>query len=290
MKDNYLVKAYCMHETIRIYAAITTGIVKHNQEIFNLYPTSCAAMSRVLTMASIMSCTYKSDDSLNIYVKGDGPIGKITVEARNGNVRGYCQNPGVLLVGKDGKQDVSFGIGNGLIEIVKDLHLRQPFSGTSEIIAGDIAKDFTYYFAKSEQIPSAVGLSEVFNDDEASTIKYAGGFLVQVMPGCSDEDLTKIEARLSTMKPLSEMLKEGYSALDIINEITEGDYVELETRELTSNCPCSKERFERGLLTLKKGDLLEILEQDKKAEIICNFCNKKYIFEEDDLKSIINRK
>ncbi len=290
MKDNYLVKAYCMHETVRIYAAITTGIVKHNQKIFNLYPTSCAALGRTLTMGAIMSCTYKNDDTLNIYVKGDGPIGKITIEATNGNVRGYCENPGVLLIGKDGKQDLSFGVGNGEITVVKDLHLRQPFSGSSEIISGEIAKDFTYYFTKSEQIPSAVGLSEVFDDDEAATIKAAGGFLVQVMPGCKEEDLLKLEDRLSKMKPLSEMLKEGYTALEIINEITDGDYIELEERELTSNCKCSKERFSRGLLTLKKSDLLEILEQDHKALITCNFCNKQYTFTEDDLKELIDAK
>lgn len=290
MKDNYLVKAYCMHETVRIYAAITTGIVKTNQERFNLYPTSCAALGRTLTMAAIMSCTYKSNDSLNIYVKGDGPIGKITVEATNGNVRGYCENPGILLLDKDGRQNLSFGVGNGEITVVKDLHLRQPFSGSSEIISGEIAKDFTYYFTKSEQIPSAVGLSEVFNNDDTASIKVSGGFLVQVMPGCKEEDLVKLETKLSHMKPLSEMLTLGYSALDIINEITDGDYIELEERELTTNCPCNKERFQRGLLTLKKADLLEILEQDKKAEITCNFCNKKYLFDENDLKELIEEK
>ena len=245
---SYLQKAYCMNQTVRIYAAITTDIVKHAQEIFNLWPTSCAALGRTLTIGAIMSCTYKNQDFLNIKVNGDGPIGRITVEATDGHVRGFVQNPGVYLSYNNGKLNVKDGVGSGYIEVIKDLHMRHPFSSTCEIVSGEIAEDFTYYFAKSEQIPSSVGLGVLF--DTESKVKAAGGFLIQIMPGCKDEYITKLENKLSTLKSCSQMIDEGYTATDIINEITDGDYQLLETRELDYRCNCSKERFEKGLKSL----------------------------------------
>lgn len=283
--DNYLQKAYCMNQTVRIYAAITTDIVKHAEEIFNLWPTSCSALGRVLTIAAIMSCTYKNDDYLTIKVLGDGPIGKIIVGANDGKVRGFCENPGVDLRYNDGRQAVAKAVGNGQIEVIKDLHMRVPFSSSSEIISGEIAEDFTYYFAKSEQIPSSVGLGVLF--DKESKVKAAGGFLIQVMPGCKEEYLQKLEEKLANLKSCSTMIDEGYSAEDIINEITDGDYQLLETKELKYECTCSKERFERGLLSLGKDELQAMIDEDHKAEINCNFCNKKYIFSENDLKSLV---
>lgn len=285
MKD-YLQKAYCMHQTVRIYAAITTDIVKYVQDAFNMWPTSCAALGRTLTMGAIMSCTYKNDDFLNIKVMGDGPIGQITVEAHDGKVRGFCENPGVYLSYNNGHLNVKDGVGAGLIEVIKDLHMRQPFSSTSEIISGEIAEDFTYYFAKSEQIPSSVGLGVLF--DKESKVKAAGGFLIQIMPGCKDEYITILEERLKEIKSCSTMIDEGYTAEDIINEITGGDYQLLETKELSYECNCSKDRFRRGLKTLGKDQLLEILNNDHKCEITCNFCNKKYEFDENDLQEIID--
>ena len=283
---SYLQKAYCMNQTVRIYAAITTDIVKHAQDIFNLWPTSCAALGRTLTIGAIMSCTYKNQDFLNIKINGDGPIGRITVEATDGHVRGFVQNPGVYLSYNNGKLNVKDGVGAGYIEVIKDLHMRHPFSSTCEIISGEIAEDFTYYFAKSEQIPSSVGLGVLF--DTESKVKAAGGFLIQIMPGCKDEYITKLEKKLSTLKSCSQMIDEGYTATDIINEITDGDYQLLETMELDYRCNCSKEKFEKGLKSIGKAELLDILNNDKKAEITCNFCNNKYGFTEDDLKNIID--
>ena len=283
--DNYLQKAYCMHQTVRIYAAITTEMVRKVQDAFNMWPTSIQALGRTLTIGAIMSCTYKNDDFINIKINCDGPIGQIIVEGHDGNVRGCIQNPGVFLENNDGSVNITHGVGNGEIEVIKDLHLRQPFSSSCEIIKGDIANDFTYYFAKSEQIPSSVGLGIAF--DKEYKVKSAGGFLIQVMPGCSDEDLTKLENKLKTLKPCTKMIEEGYSAEDIIKEITEGDYELLETRELKYECNCSYERFENGLRTLGKEQLLDIINNDHKCEITCNFCNKKYAFDENYLNKII---
>lgn len=284
---NYLQKAYCMNDTVRIYAAITTDIVAHYQEIFNMWPTSTAALGRTLTIAAIMSCTYKSGEYLNIKVNGDGPIGPITVEATDGNVRGFVHNPGVYLSYNNGKLNVKDGVGAGFIEVTKDLHMRQPFQSTCEIVSGEIAEDFTYYFAKSEQIPSSVGLGVLTSPE--GKVMAAGGFLIQVMPGCTDEDITKLENKLANLKSASSMINEGYTATDIINEITDGDYKLLEERELNYFCNCSKERFERGLISLGDKELTTILEEDKKAEITCNFCNKKYQFTSTDLEALIAR-
>lgn len=284
---NYLQKAYCMNQTVRIYAAITTDIVRHAQEIFNLWPSSCALLGRTLTIAAIMSCTYKNGEYLNIKVDGDGPAGRITVEATDGKVRGFITNPGVYLQYNDGAINICDALGAGMIEVIKDLYMRQPFSSSAEIVSGDIANDFTYYFAKSEQIPSSVGLGEIF-DNDTDKIKAAGGFLIQIMPGCTEEIITKLENKLNNLKSCSQMIHEGYSAEDIINEITDGDYQLLETRELKYECPCSKERFRRGIKAIGYTEIKDILDIDKKAEITCNFCNTKYVFDEDDLNSILD--
>lgn len=281
---NYLQKAYCMHETVRIYAAVTTDIVSHYQKVFNMWPTSCAALGRTLTIGAIMSATYKSGEYLNIKIEGDGPIGKIVVEATDGNVRGFVENPGVYLTYNNGHLDVKDAIGNGSLEVIKDLHMRAPFSSSVELVSGEIAEDFSYFFAKSEQIPSAVGLGVLFDND--SKVKASGGFLIQIMPGCKDEDITKLENKLKEIKPCSQMIDEGYTPEDIIREITDGDYMLLETKELNYFCNCSKDRFRRGIKSLGSTEIKDILNTDKKAEITCNFCNTKYEFDEKELNEI----
>ena len=283
---NYLQKAYCFDGTVRIYAAITTDIVQRLQKMHNLWPTSCAALGRTITIGAIMSCTYKAGEHLTIKVIGDGPIGQITVEATDGHVRGYVHNPGVYLSYNNGKLAVGQAVGAGYIEVIKNLHMRQPFSSTSEIISGEIAEDFTYYFAKSEQIPSSVGLGVLFDND--SNVKAAGGFLIQVMPGCKEETLVKLENKLANLKSCSKMIDEGYTAIDMINEITDGDYQPLEEKELDLYCPCSRERFSAGLKSLGVDELTSILVEDKKATITCNFCNTTYEFNEAELQQLID--
>lgn len=284
--NNYLQKAYAFDGTVRIYAAITTELVQKAQKIHQLWPTSCAALGRCLTIAGIMSCTYKCNEHLTIKVCGDGPIGQITMEATDGHVRGFVHNPGVYLSYNNGKLNVGDAVGkNGYIEVIKDLHMRTPFSSTSELVSGEIAEDFTYYFAKSEQIPSSVGLGVLLDPD--GNVKAAGGFLIQIMPGCKEETLSKLEYRLKNIKSCSEMISEGYSAEEMIQLITEGDYELLETKELSYFCPCSKERFKKGLISLGKEEILDILTTDHKASITCNFCQKTYEFNEDDLKEIL---
>lgn len=284
---NYLQKAYAFDGTVRIYAAITTELCKEAQNIHNLWPTSAAALGRTLTIAAIMSSTYKSNEHLTIKVCGDGPIGQITIETTNGLVRGFVQNPGVYLSYNNGKLNVADGVGrNGYIEVIKDLHLRQPFSSTCELTSGEIADDFTYYFAKSEQIPSSVGLGVLF--DTNSKVCAAGGFLIQIMPGCKEETINILENKLLKLKSCSTMVQEGYSAEEMIAEITDGNYELLETKELGYYCPCNSDRFKRGLLSLGKKELETILKEDHKIDITCNFCQKNYHFTEQELKEMID--
>ena len=284
---SYLQKAYCMNQTVRIYAAITTDLANEAMSIHHLWPTSAAALSRVLTIAAIMSCTYKAGEYLNINIRGNGPVCPITVEATDGKVRGFVHNPGVYLKDRSGKIVVKDGVGNdGLIEVIKYLHLREPFSSTSQLISGEIAEDFTYYFAQSEQIPSAVGLGESFNSD--ASIRACGGFLIQIMPGCSDESITKLEQKLKNLKSCAKMIEEGYTAIDIIREITDGDYQLLETKELSYCCPCSKSRFRNSLKLLGQEELKDILKTDHHASITCQFCGSHYEFDETELTEMLN--
>lgn len=286
MKD-HLQKAYCMNQTCRIYAAITTHLSQEAQKIHHLWPTSAAALSRTLTISAIMSCTYKSQERLTIKITGDGPVCPITVEASDGAVRGYVHNPGVFLTYSKGGIAVKEGVGNsGMIEVIKDLHMRIPFSSSAPLKSGEIAEDFTYYFALSEQIPSSVGLGEKF--DREGNLIASGGFLLQVMPGCSEEHIARLEKKLASLKSCAEMIEQGYTPEDIIDEITDGDYQILETKELNYFCPCSRNRFEKGLLSLGKQELLQILKEDHKASLTCQFCNKTYEFDEKDLQKLID--
>lgn len=283
---DYLVKAYCYNGTARIYAAITTDIVKEAQKIHKLWPTSTAALGRVLTIGAIMSCTYKSNEHLTIRLNGDGPIGMITAEVCNGNVRGFVHNPGVYLTKKDGSNSLEYGVGNkGLLQVTKDLNMRAPFTSTAELVSGEIAMDFANYFTSSEQIPSGVGLGEFI--DASNNVIAAGGFLLQIMPGCKDEDITRLENRLSEITSVSKMVHNGYTPEDIINEITEGNYEVLETKELKYQCDCNKERFYKGIKSIGEKQIMEIITEDHGAEVTCHFCNKKYTFSEDELKSML---
>lgn len=285
MKD-YLIKAYAFDGTVRIYTAVTTDLVAHAQEIHDLWPTSAAAFGRLLTVSIIMGAMYADDQELTIRVEGDGPIGSmVATTTAKGEVRGYVENPHVFLQYNTGKLNVGQSVGNGFIHVTKDLKLRSMFTSSSEIQTGEIAEDFAYYFTASEQIPSAVGLGVLVNDD--NKILSSGGFILQVMPGCKKETIDKIEKRISNLLPISEMIKKGYSPEDIMNKISGDDYQHLETLDLNYYCNCSREKFEKGLISLGKDQLTEIIEGDKEAETVCHFCNTKYKFTEQDLKNLL---
>lgn len=288
MKD-YLVKAYAFDGTVRIYAASTTHLVDEARKIHHTYPAASAAFGRLLTASLIMGAMYSEDQTLTIRVNGNGPIGKmITKVDAHGHVKGTLENPQVHFSYKD-KLAVGMVVGNqGHIHVTKDLKIRDVFTSSSEIQTGEIAEDFTYYFAKSEQIPSSVGLGVLVN--EKNEVFASGGFILQVMPGVKENTITKIENNIKNMKPISSLIELGKTPEEIIEEITQGDHELVEEMDLSYQCDCSKERFKKGLATLDVSELNDIIKDEKPIHITCDFCKTEYEFSLEEIKSIKDNK
>ena len=284
MKD-YSVKAYCFGKNVRIFACNSTELVEKARQLHGMWPTSAAALGRALTVAAMMSLMYKMGEHLTYKIDGNGPIGEMMIEASFGTVKGSIHNPEVFMQYNDGHLAVGKAVGNdGYIWVTKDLHMRKAFTSIAELQTGEIGDDFTYYFASSEQIPSSVGVGVLVNED--NSIQAAGGFILQVMPGCPEVVLDLIESRLKELRPVSEMVNAGLTPEEIINEVTGGDYEILESHPINYHCDCSKERFAKGISTLGVDEINQIIEEDGKAEILCHFCRTKYEFNKEELIEI----
>lgn len=284
MKD-YVCKALAYNKMVRIYSASSTNLVEEARKIHGLWPTSCAALGRVLTVAAMISTNYKADEHLTFRIESDGMIDLTVVEACHGQVRGFVSNPEVFLQYNNGHLAVGKAIGKGYLHVIKDLNLKQPFSTTVDLQTGEIGDDFTYYFASSEQTPSSVGVGVLVNPDNSCSA--AGGFILQLMPGCSDDIITKIENKLNSIMPISEMVSKGYTPEDIIKELAD-DYEILEKNDISYYCPCTRDRFYKGIMSLGKKEIEDIINTDGKAEVLCNFCKKNYIFDKTDLESMLS--
>lgn len=283
--NDYTVKAYCFNDNVRIYACNSTNLVETSRKLHGTWPTATAALGRALTVVAMMSLMYKMGEHLTFKIDGNGPIGEMIIDATYGKVKGSIHNPEVFLQYNDGHLAVGKAVGNdGYIAVTKDLHMRKPFTSISRLQTGEIGDDFTYYFASSEQIPSSVGVGVLVNPD--NSCMAAGGFILQVMPGCPDEVISKIEERLKNIKPVSTMIQEGYTPEEIINEITEGDYRILEKENIKYECECSKDRFAKGIASLGEKELDDIIKTEGKAEVLCHFCMKKYVFNKNELLNI----
>ncbi len=287
MKD-YLVKAYAYNKTVRIYAATTTNLVEKARDIHDLWPTSAAAFGRLLTVSVIMGAMYKGDQELTIRVEGDGPLeGMVSVANAYGAVKGYVGNPHVFLQYNSGKLNVGQAVGNGFIHVTKDLKVRDMFTSSSQIQTGEIGDDFAYYFTVSEQIPSAVGVGVLVDTD--NVVKASGGFILQAMPGCKDETIATIEKTINDIKPISDLINEGYSPEQIIKLLANDNYDILEKKDVLYNCDCSKEKFQRGLITLGKEELRQLIDTEETIETSCHFCNSKYIFNNEEINELIKQ-
>ncbi|MFW5913739.1 MAG: Hsp33 family molecular chaperone HslO [Bacillota bacterium] len=286
MKD-YMAKAYAFDGKVRIYAVNSTETVYEAQKIHGLWPTASAALGRLLTGSVIMGAMYNEGDELTIRVQGDGPLeGMVTTTDALGDVRGYVGNPQVFLQYNDtGKLNVAQAVGNGRMSVTKDIRVRDTFTSGVELQTGEIAEDLAYYFTASEQIPSVVALGVKVNTD--NTIAHAGGFILQRMPGCPEETLTRIEERIKEIPSMTEMLEEGLTPEAIIETITEGDHRLLHTMPVQYHCDCSREKFERGLLSLGQEELQKLLDEDGHIETVCHFCKTKYQFNEKNIKALI---
>ncbi|MER2109085.1 MAG: Hsp33 family molecular chaperone HslO [Solibacillus sp.] len=289
MKD-YLVRAIAFEGQVRAFATKTTETIAEAQRRHNTWPVVSAALGRSMTAAVMMGAMLKGDDKITVKIEGNGPIGPMVIDAdAKGDVRGYVTNPHVHFdLNPQGKLDVRAGVGaEGALTVVKDLGMRDMFSGQTPIVSGEIAEDFTYYFASSEQVPSSVGLGVLVNPD--NTILSAGGFIIQLMPGCEDETIDAIEARLSSIEPVSKMIEKGYTPEQILEAVLgEGNVQILSSMPVQFHCPCSKERFGAAIISLGVGEIQEMIDEDGGAEAECHFCIEKYNFDEQDLKGFID--
>lgn len=289
MKD-YLVKALAHDGYVRAYAVQATETIAEAQRRHDTWNTSSAALGRTLIGTLLLGATLKGEDKLTVRVQGDGPAGGIVADANGkGEVKGYIKNPHLSLpLNAQGKIDVRGAVGaQGMFTVTKDLGLKEPFSGQTPIVSGELGEDFTYYLAVSEQIPSAVGLSVLVNTDD--TIKTAGGFMIQIMPGADEETITKIEEQLKETPRVSSLLDEGQTPEEILQGLLgTNELTILEKMPVQFKCDCSKEKFSEAIIALGAEEIQAMIDEDHGAEAVCAFCNNKYQYDEEELLALKN--
>ncbi|WP_404450828.1 Hsp33 family molecular chaperone HslO [Virgibacillus necropolis] len=287
MKD-YLVKATTYNGMVRAYASVTTETVSEAQRRHDSWATTSAALGRTITVSAMMGAMLKGDDSITVKVEGNGPIGPIIADANTyGEVRGYVTNPHVDFELNDkGKLDVARAVGTeGNISVIKDLGLKDYFTGQVPIISGEISEDFTYYFANSEQVPSAVGAGVLINPDHS--VLASGGFIIQVMPGADEEIIERLEEQIQTFPAISTLIREGNSPEEILQRLFGNEEIKMhETQPIAFKCKCSKERIEQAITGLGNGEIQQMIDEDHGAEATCHFCNEVYQFNEQELESL----
>ena len=287
--SDMLLRAIARDAGIQISAAVTTGLVERARQIHNTTPVATAALGRTLTATAIMGSQLKVDDgSVTVQVKGNGPLGAIVcVGDADGYVRGYLQNPSAdLPLRPDGKLAVGAGVGRGYLMVIKDIGLKDPITGTVALVNGEIAEDLTRYFAESEQIPSACALGVLVDTDR--TVKCAGGWLVQLMPGVKDADIDRLEANLAKLEPMTTMLDKGMSLEEIVQAVLDGFAVDfLQTDEIGYRCACSREKVERALISMGKTELGKMADEQENSEVTCQFCDKIYTFSREELRELL---
>ncbi len=286
--NDYLVKALAYNGQVRAYAVRTTDTIREAQKRHGTWRTASAALGRAMTASVMLGTMQKGDTTITVKIEGNGPLRLILVDANTtGDVRGYVANPHVDLEAKEkGKLDVSGAVGTeGSLTVVKDMGMRDKFSGQVPLISGELAEDFTYYFASSEQTPSSVALGTLINPDDS--VEVAGGFIIQLLPGTPEEVITELEAILSIFPPVSALLAQGLTPEEILYQLfTEEDVTILEKMPVQFKCKCSKERIEKALISLGKAELREMIDEDGAAETNCHFCNKFYHFDKLELEKL----
>lgn len=288
---DYIVRATAANNQIRAFAATTKETVEAARQAHNTSPVATAALGRLLTGGAMMGSMMKNDsDMLTIQIKGDGPIGGLTVTADSkGNVKGYVEHPEVMLSpNAQGKLDVAGALGIGLISVIKDMGLKEPYVGQTILQTSEIAEDLTYYFATSEQVPSSVGLGVLMEHD--NTVKQAGGFIVQLMPFVDDDVVDRLEANIKKISSVTSMLDRGMTPEEILEEVLDGFEVEVkDTMPAQFYCNCTKERVEKAIISIGKKDIQEMIEDGKPIEVNCHFCGKSYEFSVEELKTLIKK-
>lgn len=288
---DYIIHATAAEGQIRAFAATTKGMVEFARAAHNTSPVATAALGRLLTAGAMMGVMMKGeDDLLTIKIEGDGPIGGLTVTADSaGNVKGYVFHPEVMLPPNEkGKLDVGGALGIGVLSVVKDIGLKDPYIGQTILVTGEIGEDLTYYFATSEQTPSSVALGVLMNRD--NTVSQAGGFILQLLPGASEEIISALEERIQGITSITSMLDQGSTPEEILTHIL-GDFkMEVLDKIPTQfSCSCSKERIERALISVGGQELQSMIDDGKTIEVNCHFCNKHYPVTVEELKTLLEK-
>lgn len=288
MKD-YMIRAIAAGGQVRAFAADTRETVEYARAAHNTSPVVTAGLGRLLTAGSMMGSMMKGErDVLTLKAEGSGPVGHYLVTAdSHGNVKGYAANPDVILpANAAGKLDVAGSLGVGLLTVIKDLGLKEPYTGTCELITGEIADDITYYFATSEQTPSSVGLGVLMTKE--NTVNVAGGFIIQIMPDATEETISAVEEKITSITSVTGMLEKGMTPEDILQYILGDLELEiLDKTEVAFVCDCSKEKVSKALAAINKEDLQGIIDDGEDIEIKCHFCNKTYGFSVEEMDKLL---
>lgn len=289
MKD-YLVRASAANTQIRAFAAVTTEMVEEARSRHRTSPVATAALGRLLTGAVMMGSMMKNPtDVLTVQIKCSGPIQGLTVTADSqGRAKGYAFDPDVMLPAKNGKLDVGGALGQGVLTVIKDMGLKEPYSGQTILQTGEIAEDLTYYFATSEQVPSSVGLGVLMEGD--NTVRCAGGFIVQVMPFIEDQVLDRLEQNIRSISSVTSMLDNGHTPEEMLSQVLEGLDMEVtDTMPVQFSCNCSKERIEKAIVSIGKKEIQAMIDDDKDIEVKCHFCNTAYQYTVEELKALLKK-
>lgn len=288
--EDYIVRATAADSQVRAFAITAGELVEEARRRHNTSPVATAALGRLLAGGAMMGSMMKNDtDMLTVKVRGNGPLGGITVTADSkANVKGYVENPDVMLPPKNGKLDVGGAVGIGIMQVIKDMGLKEPYVGDTMLVTSEIAEDLTYYFASSEQVPSSVGLGVLMERD--NTVKCAGGFIIQMMPFATEETIAQIEENLKRVTSVTELLDKGFTPERILEELLGNVGLEItDTMPAKFTCNCSKERVEKAVASIGRKDIREMIDEGKDIEVKCHFCNSAYNYTVEDLKRIIKR-
>lgn len=289
MKD-YIVRATAAEGQIRAFAAYTQDVVEKARKRHDTSPVATVALGQLMTAGTMMGAMMKNDtDILTLQIRGDGPLGGITVTADNrGNVKGYVLNPDAVVPAKNGKINVADALGIGLLNVIKDMGLKEPYVGQTILETSEIAQDLTYYYMNSEQVPSSVGLGVLMEKD--NTVKCAGGFIIQLMPFAEDQTIDQLEENLKNVTSVTELLDRGYTPEELLEALLGNLGLEItDTLPTQFHCNCSKERVEKAVVSIGRKEIQAMIDDGEDIEVKCHFCNTAYNYTIDELKEILKR-
>lgn len=289
--SDYIVRVTAANHQIRAFAISSTNTIEEARQRHNTSPIATVALGRLMSAGAMMGAMMKGDDDIiTIQIKGDGPIGGLTVTAdAKANVKGYVNNPEVMLpLNSAGQLDVEKALGIGVLSVIKDIGLKEPYVGDTILVTSDVTQDITYYFATSEQVPTSVGLSVIMSKD--NTVKSAGGFIIQLLPDASEEIISALEKKIKEVKNVTTMLEHGYTPEQMLEELLGEFGLDILDKIPTQfYCNCSKERMSRALISIGRKELSSLIEEGRTIEVNCHFCGSHYNFDVEELKDLLHK-